>query len=308
MLDHVSDIHICESALGESLLFPGPVRAPTEALGYLDTLLKQCDACRKNDFMITHEGEFFRGRREVRAVDGTWFALRRIPSVPPSLQTLPSPLPPPLMRLLLSPYLMGGGLVYVIGSPGAGKTTTASGAVISRLMEFGGFAYTVEDPPEMPLNGWHDKGYCRQTWVAGDQSADWAESFRGILRSQPVGTPIILFVGEVRDGESAEAMMRAAANGFLVIATGFGMDIPSGIEALVRMSSNREALLSSLSGTLRLAIHQRLHNGQIAATSLANKDGKSQIAAKIRAGQLAHLVSDIQFQANQMMMQNNLFN
>ena len=40
-----------------------------------------------------------------------------------------------------------------------------------RLGSCGGAAFTVEDPPELPLNGFHGQGYCTQTWVAGDGTA-----------------------------------------------------------------------------------------------------------------------------------------
>lgn len=299
MEESISDIHLCERTPGESLSFPGPRKIPSELDCEIFALMGLCKSMKKADFMITHNGSFYRGRREERAVDGTWYQLRRMPPVAPTLETMPSKLPLPLVRMLMSPYLASGGLVYVTGAPGVGKTTTASAAVISRLKEFGGFAYTVEDPPEMPLNGWHEKGYCRQTWVAGDTSSDWAESFRGVLRSQPVGTSVILFVGEVRDGESARAMLRAANNGFLVIATGFGTDIVSGLSSLVQTSgADPESFLSSLSNVLRLVVHQRLNQKQVVATSLANRDSASSVAARIRRGELTHLNSDIQFQAN----------
>ena len=146
-----------------------------------------------------------------------------------------------------------------------------------------------------------------RSWVAGDTSADWAESFRGVLRSQPAGTPTILYVGEVRDSESAQAMLRAASNGFLVIATGFGTDIVSGVDALAQLTGKQDNTLTMLASVLRLVIHQRLHNGQMVATSLASVDTKGQVAAKIRSGSFTHLVSDVQFQANQAMLGFNVF-
>lgn len=307
MFDGISDIHLCEGNLGESMVFPGPLRATEAILSYADALLVRCKACGKADFMITFDGLFFRGRKETRAVDGVWYHLRKMPSIPPSLDTLPSRLPPILTKMLMTPRLREGGLIYVIGPPGAGKTTTASAAVVSRLHSYGGFAYTVEDPPEMPLNGWHAAGYCRQTWVAGDTSADWAESFRGVLRSQPAGTPTILYVGEVRDAESAQAMLRAASNGFLVIATGFGTDIVAGIDALSKLSGQHESSLTMLASVLRLVVHQRLHNGQMVATSLASVDARGPVAAKIRSGTFTYLVSDVQFQSNQAMLGVNVF-
>lgn len=303
----ISDVHLCDTRPGDSIIFPGPRRVGPELLPEIDPLLARCRAAGKEDFMVTMNGEFFRVRHETRAVDGGWFRLRRMPPDPPAFDNMPSPLPAHVRRLLLNRRLALGGLIYVVGAPGQGKTTTASATLVSRLREYGGFALTVEDPPEMPLNGWHGNGYCSQTWVAGDAAADWSESFRGVLRSQPAGTPSILYVGEVRDTESAHAMLRAAANGFLVISTGFGTDIVSGLEALHQLAGAQPAWLNSLSGLLRVVVHQRLVNEQLVATTLASLDGRSQVAAKIRAGQLSHLLSDIQYQANQAMLGVDVF-
>lgn len=303
----ISDIHLCEARLGESLVFPGPRRVPPHLMPEMESLLSRCRSCGKGDFMVSMNGEFFRVRHETHTVDGTWYRLRRMPPDPPELAKLPSPLPAPLLKLLMSPRLGQGGLVYVVGAPGQGKTTTASATLVSRLKEYGGFAFTVEDPPEMPLNGWHHNGYCSQTWVAGDAAADWAESFRGVLRSQPVGTPTILYVGEVRDAESAYALLRAASNGFLVVATGFGNDIVSGLEALIHLAGAQASWLASLSGLLRLVVHQRIVNDKVVASWLASLNVKTSVAAKIRAGTLNHLLSDIQFQANQAMLGIDVF-
>lgn len=308
MLETVTDIHLFDGKLEDSIVFPGPARLQNEWLPMAADLLERCRACKKLDFMITVGGRFFRGHKETRAVDGTWFHLRQMPSNPPSLDTLPSRLPTSIAKLLLSKSLSSGGLVYIVGGPGQGKTTTASAMVVSRLKEAGGFAYTVEDPPEMPLNGWHGDGVCRQTWVAGDSIAEWAESLRGVLRSQPVGTPTILFVGEVRDAESARALIRAASNGFLVVATGFGTDIVSGIEALTRLADDgSESMLIAIAGVLRVVIHQRIINGALAASVLASRDGKSAVAAKLRTGGIQHLLSDIQFQSNQLLLGQDIF-
>ena len=306
LFSEITDIHLYESAPGNSLLFPGPRRVDDSVMGVVGDLLARCQACRKIDFMVTLDGYFFRGRKELCAVDGTWFSLRKMPSTPPNLDELPSKIMAPVRKMLLSPLLSAGGLVYVIGSPGAGKTTTASAMVVSRLIQFGGYAQTIEDPPEMPLNGWHGNGYCRQTWVSGEESSNWAESMRGALRSQPANTPVTLFVGEVRDQESARAMLRAAANGFLVIATGFGTDIPTGLDALARLTGGEESDLVSLSSVLRIVLHQRLREGIMAMQFLASRDGASPVAIKVRSGQFQHLASDIQFQSNRALLGEDL--
>jgi Tfp pilus assembly pilus retraction ATPase PilT len=303
----ISDIHLCatESLLHESVIFPGPRKVDASELAYAEDLLGRCKVLsgKKLDFMVFLGGEFFRGRQDNCAVDGVWYRLRRMPPTPPTLDSLPSSITSAVKKMLMSPLLQSGGLIYIVGAPGQGKTTTASGLLISRLRSFGGFAYTMEDPPEMPLNGWHQAGYCSQTWVAGDANADWAEAFRGALRSQPAGTPTILYVGEVRDQDSALAILRAASSGFLVVATGFGTDIVSSIDELVRRAGGGdESVLMSLASVVRLVLHQRLVDDRLIVQFLASANSRTTVAAKIRSGSLNQLISEIQFQSNQALL------
>lgn len=308
----LTDIHIKVSDPAQSLVFPGPHRPETDAeKALISTIIERATSVNKNDFMVTVNGLFFRGRRDGQVVDGEWLRMRRMASVPPTLDSLPSPIPAGVKSMLLSPALAAGGLVYVIGAPGSGKTTTCSATLVSRLASFGGYAYTVEDPPEMPLNGWHKHGYCAQTWVGGDNSAEWQEALRGVLRSQPAGTPCILYLGEVRDSSSAAAMLRAASSGFLVVATGFGTDIPSAIDTLTRLAAgdgDPKAVLDSLAAILRMVLHQRITpDGKVVVRMLASALGRTPVANKIRNGQLPHLEGDVQFQANQLMMGLDVF-
>lgn len=306
ILCQLSDVHIKAGALNESLAYPGPRLLSDEEMVEASDVLRRCQAVGKKDFVICFGDTFWRGRQDVFAVDGIWFRLRRMPREAHSLDNLPSPLHPIIHSMLLSPNLRNGGLIYIVGSPGSGKTTTASATLVSRLRAYGGAAYTIEEPPEMPLNGWHGTGYCTQTQVGGDGSAeDWAEAFRCVLRSQPAGENLILYVGEVRDTESAKAMLRAASNGFLVIATGFGSDLVSGMDSLLKLAGSD--ITASLAGMLRIVVHQKIINGIMIPTCLSSKDGSTPVAARIRAGQLQHLQNDIQRQANMLLMNVNPF-
>ncbi|MCK6421779.1 MAG: GspE family protein [Aquabacterium sp.] len=304
-----TDIHLCATDLARSLVFPGPRLAVQHGFDVeqLVDMTMRCEATRRDDFMVEIDDRFFRGRRDNHAVDGLWIRLRRIPEPPPTLDTLPTPLPGAIKEMLLAPQLANGGIVYITGAPASGKTTTAAGVVVSRLTALGGMCYTLEDPPEYPLNGWHGKGYCSQTWVQGDTAEGWAEAFRGALRSQPSGVTLMMYVGEVRDAASALALIRAAGSGFLVVATGFATDIPSGIDALLQLAHSRADVAESFASLVRLVVHQRIVNGRLRANFLASPTGHSPVAAKIRAGLLTHLGSDLDAQANEALARRHPF-
>lgn len=312
-IEAFSDIHLCVGDLGRSNVFYaegrgplGPQRIQGEHLELAQTLLKMCQASGKVDFMIEVGSTILRGRLDDMPVDSNWFKLRVTDPERPSLDTLPTPLQPWIRNLLLSPALCRGGLVYIVGSPGAGKTTTGSGAIASRLCEFGGVATTLENPPEKTLNGWHGRGFCYQGALSGDTEEHWERAFRNVLRSQPAGALLMLYVGEVRDGESARAMLQASTQGFLVVATGFGREPVSGLMGLVgkakRASDDDQVIWDLLATTLRLVIHQELQSGVLRARALASYGPESSVASRIRTGQFAQLANDLQFQSNQAML------
>ena len=313
-LGAVTDIHIFVSDLSKSIVSPGPRPITDDLVPAARELVGKAAAMKKPDFMLSVGPIFFRGRRDSYAVDGEWLRFRKMPEEAPTLETLPSPMPRPMIAHLMSPLLRKGGLIYVVGSPGAGKTHTAAGTVVSRLCAYGGMAYTIEEPPEIPLNGWHGsgdiRGYCTQTWVAGEGETDWEEAFRTVLRSQPATLPAILYVGEVRDAKSAAALLRAAASGFLVIATGFGNDIASGLDELIARASVNGDLKNTqyaIANVLRVALHQKLESGKLKPRMLVSANGRTPVATKIREGRTNGLEGDIQYQEIQLQKNINLF-
>lgn len=299
-LSEFTDAHISVSNVNLSLIFPGP-RHPEgeEEVGLLSHFLSLAEKITMDDFMIHHEGYSFRGHRERNGTDGNWYRLRRLPKESPSLDELPTALPGWLSKLMLSPDLDGGGLIYFMGSPAQGKTTTAAAMLVSRLRKYGGYAQTIEDPPEMPLNGWHGTGYCSQTWLGIKNNESWADAIKGALRSMPARTRSILFIGEVRDSESAQEMLRAAANGFLVIATGFASDVISGLQALCKLAGDHDSVYQSLAISLRLAVHLKISNGVIRPKALVSGGISTSVGTKIRNADFIQLENDMNYQQQQ---------
>lgn len=295
----LTDLHIKLREPEKSIAYPGPRLVDEAEMPMVHALIAKLEGNGRDDFMVEFENSFWRGRHDKQAVDGTWFRLRRMADVAPALDRLPSPMPAAIKNILMSTDISKGGLIHIAGGPGCGKTTTGSATLVSRLTEYGGVAYCVEDPPELPLNGWHGKGYCTQTWVAGDNAADWMESMRGVLRSQPTGTNVIMYVGEVRDAETARAMLRAASNGFLVISTGFGADIISGIDTFFQLIGRDQA--ASFAAVLKVILHQKIEGERFHVQVLTSDSASSQVGSIIRSGQLAQLATEITYQRNQLM-------
>ncbi|WP_130537717.1 ATPase, T2SS/T4P/T4SS family [Thiomicrorhabdus indica] len=286
-----------EVDLDSTLVFPGLTSGKDFSDPELiQSLYELCQATQSKDASIEHNGQHYRVYKDTRSIDGIWYRVRRATNEALNLSRLPSPLPEYVQEALIDSSIVKGGLIFICGAPGSGKTTTASATVVSRLEALGGMAYTVEDPPEHPINGRHGKGYCTQTTVANDR--DWTESMRGVLRSQPANQNLILFVGEVRDSEAAQMLLRAASNGFLVICTGFGTDLVSSLDSFNQLLGENSS--NTLASVLRVILHQKIEDGRLNTTILKSEGDSSKVASTIRSRNLPQLKDEVLFQKNQM--------
>lgn len=100
------------------------------------------------------------------------------------------------------------GIVLVTGPTGCGKTTTLY-AMLRRLSDVSVNIMTLEDPVEYQFD------LIRQTAVQEEQGIGFAEGVRGLLRQ----APDIVFVGEIRDSDTARMALRAAMTGHQVFST-----------------------------------------------------------------------------------------
>lgn len=113
------------------------------------------------------------------------------------------------LKLLLQSQLTG--LVLVSGTTGAGKTTTLTSILQERQNAYGGITVTIEDPIEYILEP--TKGAVFQTEVTS------TEGFSDNAKKMMRWNPNQIFLGEIRDGESALESLRAAVNGSLVFSS-----------------------------------------------------------------------------------------
>ena len=135
------------------------------------------------------------------------------------------------------------GIVVVTGPTGSGKTTTLY-AALSDVATSEVNVMTVEDPIEYELAG------ITQIQVETKRNVTFASALRSILRQDPD----VIFVGEIRDAETAEVAAQAAATGHLVLATLHTNDAMSAVSRLSDLGLDR----TTISSVLRGAVAQRL--------------------------------------------------
>jgi general secretion pathway protein E len=145
----------------------------------------------------------------------------------------------------LESFLRGSsGLLLLTGPAGSGKTTTIY-ACLRRLAVLGGrHIITVEDPVEQIVPG------IMQTEVCEPRGLTFAKAARHLLRQDPQ----VLVIGEVRDDETANIVVRAALTGHLVISTLHAGSCSGVIERLQTMCADTYAVASSV----ELILNQRL--------------------------------------------------
>lgn len=259
------------------------------------------------EFRIEAGTALFRATRGP-TVRGTLLNLRRLPREAPELTDLS--LPPYWRELLLWERLQTGGMVILAAAMGQGKSTTLAAAVRSRLLHYAGFCLAIEDPPEIPLDGNHGRGECVQVPVAtlgGSYHAAIKRSLRQFPSLSRGGG--MLLVGEVRDGDSAGELVRAAVNGTLVFTTIHAADPKTAVarlSALAAQSLGRDAANDLVASAVRLVFHQRLtmnpreigwRGGRLSGEVLINPHDASPAANNIRDGQFAQLNHTLAAQA-----------
>jgi type II secretory ATPase GspE/PulE/Tfp pilus assembly ATPase PilB-like protein len=139
------------------------------------------------------------------------------------------------------------GLVLVTGPTGSGKTTTLY-AALSKLYDPRKKIITIEDPVEYELAG------INQIPVNPKRGLTFATGLRSILRQDPD----VIFVGEVRDSETADISIRSALTGHLIFSTLHTNDAISSIGRLIDMGAEPFLVASVLEGVLAQRLGRRI--------------------------------------------------
>lgn len=245
-------------------------------------------------FRLNWDGLLMRGQRR-ETPNGPVFILRRIAHVLLGVDQLG--IPGGIIQKLRNPELRAGLLLFV-GGPGAGKTTAACALLMDRLMNIGGFTWTVENPVEYDLQGAHGLGQCYQEEVSEDHE------IQRVLMDTLRSSADTLYIGEIREQTSARAACLAAASGMLVIST---LHADNPLQALLKVGML--AGMDGLSQSLRAIITLRMERVMTAASGpqkVLNVQPffveDESIRQKIAKSDMAALNMDLETQKNRFVM------
>lgn len=244
-----------------------------------------------SSYSIKFKEEAYRVERIVTTT-GVQYNCRKMPTATPSIYNLG--LPEPIVKYMTS-LATESGLILFAGPTGMGKTTSASALIREYLETHGGFLYTIEDPPEMPLDGLYQAtngglGLCKQSPVENER---WEDGLKSALRSRPR----YILVGEIRTPEVASQVLRAATSGHLVISTIHANSVEDALNSLIKYAAgaglDERLVCDLLARGILGVIHQQLEGTTtlrpIIHTAFANPNPlvACQMRMSIREGKIA---------------------
>jgi pilus retraction protein PilT len=170
--------------------------------------------------------------------------LRRIKTSVPSLKALGAP------EWLLTRWgAREHGLILLTGPTGSGKSTTIASLLQWMNENLVRHIVTIEDPVEYQFT--NDRSYFTQRQVGRD-TGTFASGLRSALRQ----APDVIFVGEIRDYETALTALQASETGHLVLSTMHSEKVADTMERYLNLFPTEDAkhgtnlLANQLSGVL----------------------------------------------------------
>lgn len=201
----------------------------------------------ESDFAVTCFGRRMRVN-VFKTLKGLSGAFRPLPNK--SIPWKDNGLTEPMMKVIENTKQ---GLVLVTGPTGSGKSTT-----ICSMLEYINEKYpyhiiSIEDPIEYIF---HNK----RSVVSQREVGEHTNSFQSALRASLRENPDIIFVGEMRDYETARTALMAADTGHLVFGTLHTRRVYTTISRLLEMApeSSRAEMRAMLSNALAMVVCQRL--------------------------------------------------
>lgn len=147
------------------------------------------------------------------------------------------------LQKMTNAYNKSYGMILSTGPTGSGKTTSIY-AILKILNTREKNIMTIEDPVEYRIQG------ANQVQVNAKTNLTFANGLRSILRQDPN----VIFVGEIRDSETAAIAVNAALTGHLVLSTLHTNDAATAIPRLTDMKVEPFLVAS----TVNIIVAQRL--------------------------------------------------
>ncbi|WP_051321797.1 GspE/PulE family protein [Alicyclobacillus contaminans] len=148
----------------------------------------------------------------------------------------------PQARMVRQMLTQPSGLILVVGPTNSGKTTTLY-AMVTDIARCGRKVVCIEDPVERSLED------CQQVQVRESVGITFDVGVRAVLRHDPD----VLMIGEIRDGATASAAVRAALTGHLVLSTTHAKDPVGAFARLADLGVSRSALAEVTVGVVHQA-------------------------------------------------------
>jgi twitching motility protein PilU len=149
------------------------------------------------------------------------------------------------------------GLILMVGSTGAGKSTTLAAMINHRNEKTSSHILTIEDPIEF-LHP-NKKSIINQREVGLD-----TKSYARALKSAVRAAPDVIQIGEIRDTESMRAALDMAGTGHLVLATVHANNSPETLDRIINLfpQEQHSQVFMDLAHYLRAILAQRLVRGR----------------------------------------------
>jgi len=183
------------------------------------------------------------------------------------------------------------GLILVTGPTGSGKTTTLAAMLNHLNLNDSRHIVTIEDPIEYV----HPSHNCAITQrELFSDTLSFAQALKHVLRQDPD----VILVGEMRDLETAAAVLNVAETGHLVLSTGHAPSAPQAMERIIDLFPLHERPLAQarLASLLIAVVCQTLvpradGTGRVAAVEIMLAD--SSVRNLLREGKIHQLANAI---------------